>query len=493
MDLPLTEFGSSGCLDRAATPRKRRLAIVSTYDELCGIAAFTRSLVRIIEDDFDLEVFDLDQFLLRQTDRRSRRKADGYFRAICARLGEFDIVNLQLEFGILGGTRRDSLRRLRWLCEAARQFTVTFHTVPRRQPIDWEDVFGNFRRLRIVDAIDVIGRSLWWRRMTNQVFSILHATADRNSVRLIVHTRRDRRYLQIVAGFDRVFDHPLSHLRPQDVAEISARAGRGAFPELAGIPAEAKLIGVFGFLSPYKGFETAIRAMRHLPDDHHLLIFGGVHPHSIVAGQKMAPYVRQLLRELAVDRTLVDRLANKSDRIDIGEDDGEPSRLGSLNLSVDSEGSAKLLVEALSDSLANRVHFMGALSDEQFWIGMATCDVVVLPYREVGQSSSGSASQAIELGCRTVLSRTQGFLQLGRYYPNRLEYFDIGNHLELASRLRAEGPARPYPPQAIGPETLRKIYVAAHAESVAHTDPMAIEGMLPTPPPAGVRPVDFST
>jgi hypothetical protein len=158
MDLPLTELESSGCLDSAATPRKRRLAIVSTYDELCGIAAFTRSLVRIFEDDFDLEVFDLDQFLLCQTDRRSRRRADGYFRAICARLAEFDIVNLQLEFGILGGTRRDSLRRLRWLCEAAPQFTVTFHTVPRRQPIDWEDVFGRLSRLRIVDAIDVIGR-----------------------------------------------------------------------------------------------------------------------------------------------------------------------------------------------------------------------------------------------------------------------------------------------------------------------------------------------
>jgi hypothetical protein len=92
-----------------------------------------------------------------------------------------------------------------------------------------------------------------------------------------------------------------------------------------------------------------------------------------------------------------------------------------------------------------------------------------------------------------LLSRTQGFLQLGRYFPDRLEYFDIGNHLELASRLRAVGPARPYPLQAIGPETLRKIYVAAHAESVADTDPMAIEGMLPTPPPAGVRPVDSST
>src|ERR1700744_5833521 len=95
--------------------QRRRLAIVSTYNELCGIAAFTRSLVRILKRDFDIEVFDLDQYLLRQTERRTRRTADDYFRKICARLREFDIVNLQLEFGTLGASMHDSLRRLSWL------------------------------------------------------------------------------------------------------------------------------------------------------------------------------------------------------------------------------------------------------------------------------------------------------------------------------------------------------------------------------------------
>lgn len=289
MDLPLTDLGSLGCRHGVAVPARRRLAVVSTYDELCGIAAFTRSLVRIIEKDFDLEVFDLDQFLLRQTDRRSRLKADEYFKAICARLAEFDIVNLQLEFGTLGANRTESLRRLRWLCAAAPQLTVTFHTVPRRQPINWQRFFNRLRRFRIVDACDVVGRSLWWRSVTNQTFAVLKAAAARKSVRLIVHTRRDRRYLKLVAGFEHVFDHPLAFLRAADVADISARAGRAAFPVLAGIPADTKLIGVFGFLSPYKGFETAIRAMRHLPPDHHLLIFGGVHPNGIVADQTRRP------------------------------------------------------------------------------------------------------------------------------------------------------------------------------------------------------------
>ena len=152
-----------------------------------------------------------------------------------------------------------------------------------------------------------------------------------------------------------------------------------------------------------------------------------------------------------------------------------------MNLSVGSEAGVRALVEGRSDSLANRIHFMGALSDEQFCLGMATCDAVVLPYLEVGQSSSGSASQAIELGCRILISRTQAFLQLGRYFPGRLEYFDIGNHLELASHLRAAGPPGPYPPQAVGPPSLREIYLAAHREKIADTDLTSADRLLAVP------------
>lgn len=35
---------------------------------------------------------------------------------------------------------------------------------------------------------------------------------------------------------------------------------------------------VFGFFSEYKGPDTLIRAMHKLPDNYHLLVFGGLHP-----------------------------------------------------------------------------------------------------------------------------------------------------------------------------------------------------------------------
>ena len=62
---------------------------------------------------------------------------------------------------------------------------------------------------------------------------------------------------------------------------------------------------------------------------------------------------------------------------------------------------------------------------------MAICDAVVFPYLEVGQSSSGPISQALELGCRIIASRTHTFLQFGRYHQDMIEFFDIGNHLGI--------------------------------------------------------------
>jgi hypothetical protein len=120
--------------------------------------------------------------------------------------------------------------------------------------------------------------------------------------------------------------------------------------------------------------------------------------------------------------------------------------------------------------LSDRIHFLGPQSDADFLSGMAICDSVVFPYLEVGQSSSGPISQALELGCRIIASRTHTFLQFARYHKDLIEFFDIGNHLELAGHLRA----RPqYDPiirvPAFNVETNRAVYVAANGGPTIHS------------------------
>src|SRR5262249_46838644 len=170
----------------------------------------------------------------------------------------------------------------------------------------------------------------------------------------------------------------------------------------------------------------------HLPENHHLLIFGGVHPQEIAPRQARHPYISTLLSGAYVDTTLYDRL-----------DANGPQ------LVVNAEAGVRELLGTHPRDLSARIHFMGALNEADFLGGMAICDAVVFPYLEVGQSSSGPISQALELGCRIIASRTHAFLEFAEYHKDSVEFFDIGNHLELAERLLAR---RQFGPRQGSPE-----------------------------------------
>src|SRR5215204_3619243 len=95
--------------------RKQTLAIVSTSSKLCGIAAYTAALQRQLYDAYDITVFDLNQYLLRNPHRRVRKLADRHIKEICQAIRGFDVVNLQLEYGTLGRHGSDIHRRFGWL------------------------------------------------------------------------------------------------------------------------------------------------------------------------------------------------------------------------------------------------------------------------------------------------------------------------------------------------------------------------------------------
>ena len=107
---------------------------------------------------------------------------------------------------------------------------------------------------------------------------------------------------------------------------------------------------------------------------------------------------------------------------------------------------------------------MGAPEDADFLSGMAICDTIVFPYLEVGQSASGPISLALELGRRIIASRNHTFLEFAAYHPDTIEFFDIGNHLELASRILARpqfAVRRERPRYTV--ESNKAIYLAANS------------------------------
>jgi glycosyltransferase involved in cell wall biosynthesis len=409
---------------RSDSRRRPRLAVISTYNELCGIAGYTRGLEKQLADTFDVTVFDLNQYLLRATHRRVRKYADRHIHRICREIREFDAVNLQLEHGTLGQVCRDIYRRFCWILRAAPQISVTFHTILVTEAFDHWAYLKEIRNFDFTRASAL--RSSYHRAqlLSAGIAKRLRRAQRSKPVSVIVHTRRDREQLRYVHGLRHIYDHPLSFLSIAEAAAVRQNASRSRFAILDAVPADAKLIGVFGFFGRYKGYGTVIRALHHLPKEYHLLIFGGVHPNEIKPHQTIDPVVSSLFEAGYVDTSIAERIWTKPER-------GAPA------VSISIEGAARDLLIDHPKDLSERIHFLGAAPDADFLAGMAICDVVVFPYLEVGQSSSGPISQSLELGCRIIASRNHMFLQFGRYHQNMIEFFDIGNHLELAARIVA--------------------------------------------------------
>lgn len=419
------------------------LAIISSYDDLCGIAGYTRKVEEQLSRDFDVEVFNLDQFFMRAKGGNIAKEADANILEFCDRLRGFDCVNIQLEYGTLGYWRRDILRRLTWLVEAAPSLLVTFHTILAHRQFPYDAVRRSLFRFELWNTYKTIRDHREEAAFRGAIHRLLRSEQDKKPLSVIVHTRRDAKKMRHIERIKKVFDHPLAFIGTDQALRLRETADWRDFDGLKDLPDDTKMIGVFGFLGQYKGIHTAIKALRHLPENYHLAVFGGLHPQEIVASETAHPYVQRLLGEIGVDQTLLDA---------IGQSDGTGP-----TLSVQADDPGTLTKSPLD--LSGRVHFMGSLPDAALETAAAGVDVVVLPYFEVGQSSSGPMSMAIDLGARIVASRNQAFLQIAKYHPERLSLFEIGNHLEMAQQVLAEvHRARPQLSARFNAETNAAVY-----------------------------------
>jgi hypothetical protein len=283
--------------------RRERLALISSRSKLCGVAAYTAALDRQLAGLFEVTVFDLDQYMLRNRHRRVRKLADRHIKEICAALADFDAVNLQLEYGMLGLRSADIRRRISWLVDAAPRLSVTFHTLKRPTPLPKLDFVKAVLTGRWRTAGDIYAECARNKRLSLGIARHLRRVQRRKPVSIIVHNRRDRRETEQVQGFERVFDHPLAFLSSAEADAVTSQAKRRRFPLLDPLTSDDQLIGVFGFLNDYKGFETVVRALYHLPKTYHLLIFGGIHPNEIAPHRPIHPYLLSLLGTAHVDAT----------------------------------------------------------------------------------------------------------------------------------------------------------------------------------------------
>jgi glycosyltransferase involved in cell wall biosynthesis len=366
---------------------KKKLAIVTSYDDACGNATYSDILRGGFEETVQADLIPLNHQLLGSRGKEAIALGDRHIDDLCQRIAGYDYVNIQFEYSLFGVYAWDVLRRFKKLVHHSRNLVVTFHRVelPRSKPLFWQayEVFYDFTNYR--QAIE----------MSDVYLRLLNVAADagrHKNVRIIVHTPREKKRVLIMTPRARVDCFPLTFLPDRDRTQFLADKNPAAWKQKMGFPVSAKVIGLFGFISNYKDFATPLKALMLLPPDYVICLFGSQHPMSFRDEQKILPYLRDLL--------------------DLVEPSGKEKK-----------------------DLIDRVRFMGHVNDATMYQAVVNSDVVVVPYLEVGQGMSGIASICLDLKANVIFSNNFSFNELKHYCPEGIRTFDMGNYIELAQKI----------------------------------------------------------
>jgi glycosyltransferase involved in cell wall biosynthesis len=363
---------------------KMRVAIISSVDESCGNASFTDHLVRSLNaHGVAAKAIGLNLHYTQSVDKNMRKIADNQIKKIVESLKDYDGVNLQFEQQLFGAAAKDILKRLNLLLNSGIKTTITIHAT-RLFPLNsitTRSIIKKIFNFKIRSAVFDFGKLQADKRVLKLNRAIIRTCVNAN-VDIIVHTKKSAEAIENFFQYKRVHVHPLKFTDPGRVLQNQIPIN-----DLLGLKPDTKTIGIFGFISTYKGGITAIEALKYLPSNYHLIIVGRQHPQTIKDYEKINPYLKTLLEMIK------------------------------------------------KHSLLSRVHFVNELSDEELLKWAASIDFAWLPYMEVGQDGSGIASIFFDLAQRVIASNSKSFDELIRLIPQyKCERFDIGNYFELAGK-----------------------------------------------------------
>lgn len=381
---------------------KKRLAIISSYNELCGNATYTEVLRKEFSNHYEVDVLALNVGLLNSNRKQIRRLAEAHIEDLAEKIKEYDYVNIQFEAGLFGIYRGNILKRLLKLVVASKNLVVTMHRVDFPESFLGRGAIKALLKFKFRFFVRQFVASLKNNYQAKLYHCILKAL-KRYKAAILVHTKRDSVLIKTLYQYNRVYDHPISFLNIEDYESYLAKADKSKFKKQYFLKEDEVAIGIFGFISEYKGHHTILEAMKFLPNHYKLLIFGGQHPSSIQANERLTPYIGELVKEIS-----------------------------------------SCLPEF--QQLKDRVTFCSGLGDDEFINALLCCDATVLPYLETNQGGSGVASLTLETRAKSVFSMNYSFMQLQHYAKDAFPMATIGNPIEFAQKIRylVESPEHPY-------------------------------------------------
>lgn len=363
----------------------KKITLVSSFSESCGNAFFTEVLLNGLADEgYQADCASLDLALTQSMEWAIRRKADSHIDEICNRLKLADGVNIQFEAGLYGTLPADVFKRFKKILLANNNTSVTLHS-PRLMGAasGFREAIRLFFTGRIKSAI-----KKYFEILKSDVHVKLNrkvvAQIVKNGSPIIVHTIRAKEQIYKLYDYENVLVHPLKFVSEERKINNEKLL---KLKEQYSFDANVKTIGMFGYISLYKGHTAALEAIKRLPDNYKLLIFGRVHPQSIKLSESVDPYISNL-----------DKFITKN-------------------------------------KLENKVYFVGEVNTEDFIDYAGSVDCAWLPYLEVGQDGSGIASICCDVATNVLASNSFAFDELLKLIPYKtMRRFDIGNSMELAQK-----------------------------------------------------------
>jgi len=251
-----------------------QVAMLTSVGDRCGIAAYTRSLVDALVEFADITVEPINE----------GRQPQEHYVDQAERLNRANVIHIQHEHSFWGGImpNHSAFWNLRYLIK--KPIVITAHTTTSLR--DLLKVSTERRPLHRIAKEALIRRRAYRESVE---------TAPFITSRCIVHTREGGEAL-ISRGANGKYVHviPAGVPRPLKTRDFGRQFLQNAAPY-------QRIVTLFGYIAPNKGYELAFNALGQLPDDVALFIAGGAR------NDEMLPYETSIRNQIA-ERGLADRV-----------------------------------------------------------------------------------------------------------------------------------------------------------------------------------------
>ena len=274
-----------------------RVLHYSTWQERCGIADFTANIVNHLTPrgvESEVVPVNLNEHAFMPS-AELRQHLDAFVR----QAKNFDLAHIQHQVGFFSGADMAgaSIGNFNYLLKSlesiGKPVVVTFH----EEPLHWA---------MHTEMPDFIGHALgeppqlqtapWWKKKRRRRLELEYQEQLRKIPEIVKNWRE---LISLFRGADQP-RHALVHSERTRLGLIRSGLGPecvGVMPlgveprnrdrltvdkaqakARLGIPENTILLSVFGFIASYKGHDTAVAALRQLPENYRLAIIGGKHP-----------------------------------------------------------------------------------------------------------------------------------------------------------------------------------------------------------------------